>query len=266
MNNIPEILERTVFMSDLHLEMRGYDLSEFHLMDAELVILAGDIGMGTQGMEWAQTTFKCPVIYLAGNHEYYHCNLWVTRAALIQSSSQNHIYFLDCNSVVIGDVRFVGATIWTDFNLRGEMMRDVCMREAQRYMNDFRLITTPDGPLTPAYTTQLHQVARDYIRQVVAESAEPVVVITHHSPSDVTTSPKYALNLLTAAFCSNADDLMDPKILAWICGHTHHSGIWLSRGVPILSNQLGYPRELGTGFRPGLTIADAIREAHKIPQ
>ena len=41
------------------------------LVKDNLVVLAGDIANGAAGIEWAKRTFSGPVIYLAGNHEYY---------------------------------------------------------------------------------------------------------------------------------------------------------------------------------------------------
>ena len=39
---------------------------------ADLVILAGDVNLGTKGIEWIKSTIKnIPVIYVLGNHEYY---------------------------------------------------------------------------------------------------------------------------------------------------------------------------------------------------
>ena len=51
-------------MSDLHLEFGEFTPPE---TNADVVILAGDIHLGTRGIEWAQRTFgDKPVIYIAG--------------------------------------------------------------------------------------------------------------------------------------------------------------------------------------------------------
>ena len=58
--------------SDLHNEF-----SEFvpPMLDVELVVLAGDISVRGQGVEWANAAFDCPVIYVPGNHEFYRGHL-----------------------------------------------------------------------------------------------------------------------------------------------------------------------------------------------
>ena len=58
--------------SDLHLEVKPWTPPE---LDVDVVILAGDIGIHTRGLAWAGKTFEQPVIYVAGNHEYYEAQL-----------------------------------------------------------------------------------------------------------------------------------------------------------------------------------------------
>jgi len=42
------------------------------LGDVDGVVLCGDTDLGTKGAAWALRTFKkIPVLYVAGNHEYY---------------------------------------------------------------------------------------------------------------------------------------------------------------------------------------------------
>src|SRR5258708_11124146 len=54
--------------SDLHLEFAPFVPPA---NDADAIVLAGDIANGAAGIEWAGKTFAQPVLYLAGNHEYY---------------------------------------------------------------------------------------------------------------------------------------------------------------------------------------------------
>ena len=59
---------KVIVYSDLH--------NEFSIFlpppnAADLVILAGDIDIHARGVKWASETFSCPVIYVAGNHEFY---------------------------------------------------------------------------------------------------------------------------------------------------------------------------------------------------
>ena len=56
-------------LSDLHIEFGPFTLPN---TDADVVILAGDIHVGTRGIEWATRAIEGKeVIYVIGNHEYY---------------------------------------------------------------------------------------------------------------------------------------------------------------------------------------------------
>lgn len=60
---------RAQIISDLHQEFGFTDIS---FEEVDLVILAGDINLGTKGIEWIKSTLsEVPVIYVLGNHEYY---------------------------------------------------------------------------------------------------------------------------------------------------------------------------------------------------
>ena len=55
-------------LSDLHREFLPPPLAPRR--QADVVVLAGDIDLGTKGVEWALGVFSnVPVIYVVGNHE-----------------------------------------------------------------------------------------------------------------------------------------------------------------------------------------------------
>ncbi|WP_273430614.1 hypothetical protein [Chitinibacter tainanensis] len=56
-------------MSDLHIDDCGYKVTD---VDADLIVLAGDIAEGRLGLDWARKQFRyAPGQYVSGNHEYY---------------------------------------------------------------------------------------------------------------------------------------------------------------------------------------------------
>ena len=56
-------------LSELHLEFAPFELP---VVDADVVVLAGDVGVGHNGLKWIRTAIpQTPVIYVLGNHEFH---------------------------------------------------------------------------------------------------------------------------------------------------------------------------------------------------
>ncbi|MEZ9764147.1 metallophosphoesterase, partial [Vibrio splendidus] len=102
-------------LSDLHLE---FGPMEFPQTDADVVVLSGDIHLGTKGIDWAAQC-DVPVVYVLGNHEAYGSSSLELLIEECRSRAERYsnVYFLENDSVVINGVRFHGCTLWTDFEL-----------------------------------------------------------------------------------------------------------------------------------------------------
>ncbi len=56
-------------LSDLRLEFADWCPPK---VEADIVVLAGDIHVGAKGVEWVRRSFpSTPVVYVPGNHEFY---------------------------------------------------------------------------------------------------------------------------------------------------------------------------------------------------
>src|SRR5256885_13281179 len=115
--------------SDLHLEFAPF-LSPPD--DADVIVLAGDIDNGAAGVEWAGETFRRPVLYLAGNHEYYEGEFEAVQKAMGAAAREAAIELLDCSEAVLGGVRFLGCTLWTDYSLAPQEERSAVIESADR--------------------------------------------------------------------------------------------------------------------------------------
>jgi predicted phosphodiesterase len=243
-------------LSDLHIEFEPFALPE---TDADVVILAGDIGVGTKGLEFAQSLAAGrPKIYVAGNHEYYGGALPHLTGKLNGLSANTEAHFLENRELILGDVRFLGCTLWTDFKLVGDLKMTQAMTVAGDTMTDFRRIRSSPGfsRFTPKDSRELHLRSRTWLRDRLAEPfAGRTVVVTHHAPSRQSNAERNRGDLLSAAFISDLDEMMNgDRVALWIHGHTHHCVDFEVSGTRVLSNQRGYPNEAVTGFRPGLVV------------
>lgn len=236
-------------LSDLHLEFADYHL---RIKDADVIVLAGDISVGTRGFEWAKSLLnktQAEIIYVAGNHEFYNQKLEKLTEKLRElSSEQPRIHFLENDEVIIGDARFLGCTLWTDFMLYGQDKFRECKAEA-RNLNDFHVIKmdvlSSDGfPRTATFTPQvsidLFRCSLSWLKQKLdAPFNGKTVVVTHHLPSYDSVAMRFAGDLLSACFASRLDYLFG-KMDIWIHGHTHDSFDYIKDGTRVICNPRGY--------------------------
>lgn len=226
-------------LSDLHLGLGVIDPPD---NDADLVVLAGDIARPKAAIDWASTLDK-PVLYVPGNHEFYGHSIAGTLADLRRLAAGTSIRMLDDDEVIIGGVRFLGTTLWTDFALSGEgAARDAAMCEAQRFMRDFAVIRIGERPFTPADSAALFERHARWLGERLAEPfAGPTVVITHHAPSPRSVHPRFADSPLNPSFVSDLEHLLGgARAALWIHGHTHDSFDYDVAGTRVVCNPRGY--------------------------
>ena len=165
---------------------------------------------------------------------------------------------LENDEVVLDDVRFLGCTLWSDFEFDGAETRHASMRLSERVVNDYSHITYgPAGrTLTPADTRMLHVSSRAWLADRLADDFDgTTVVITHHQPVIRGKPDNRLLRTIAGAFASDVTELMDgDRAQLWIYGHTHRAADLDVKGTRVLSNPRGYPTEPVAEFDPGLTV------------
>src|SRR2546422_9130382 len=125
-------------LSDLHVEFTDYKPDVEAVDAADVIVLAGDIHQGAAGMNWARNSFPGkPIIYVAGNHEFYGHHWDALLPELRQKAGECGVHFLENDSVTINGMRFLGATLWTDFDMFGRSRRSQNMRASEGALNDF---------------------------------------------------------------------------------------------------------------------------------
>jgi len=260
---------RIRYLSDLHLEF-GEVPEALPSIGEDVLVLAGDIHTGLEGLRWVRNVGRDrPVIYVMGNHEYYGHNYDDLLDRARHYVAGTDVTLLEDSSEVIQGVRFIGATLWTDFCLLGANRRGESLAWADQCMNDFSQIRRgPDSfrrKLRPAETEFFHSQSRASLRREIAASVEPVVVVTHHGPFADASAEKYRGDPLSPAFNSDLTAMMQEPVKAWIFGHTHHCVETRIGSTLVVSNQRGYPHEKLPGFAWDRCIEvfpDHSKEAH----
>ena len=248
---------RISVLSDLHLEFQDWTPPS---VPADVVVLAGDIQVGVAGVIWGRRHFAdAQIIYVPGNHEFFGGEMGATLRALRAVAGEHGVHLLDGDSVMIEGVRFLGATLWTDFALYGSEAPMIARASAaaKRGMVDYRAIRLlGSGLLRPQDTLAIHQRQVAWLAQQLAQPfAGATVVITHHLPHAGSVHAKYAGDLLNPAFASDLSALVREPVQLWIHGHTHESMDYEVHGTRVVCNPRGYlPQQPNPAFDPGLVV------------
>lgn len=243
-------------LSDLHLE-RGTAAPPSP--GADVVVLAGDIDNGTRAVEHAEALGGGrPVLLVAGNHEYYGHAITELDRALQARADGTTVRVLENDEAIIGDVRFLGATLWSDFDFGGREEREQSMAISEQLVNDFRLIRRGvDGErFTPQQARARHLASRAWLAErLAAPHPGPTVVVTHHAPVIRSRPDRGVLRAVAGAFASDLSALMGvARTPLWIFGHTHVAADLDVDGTRVLSNPRGYPHEAVSGYDEALVV------------
>lgn len=240
-------------LNDLHVEFGEFNIPE---TDADVIIMAGDIGVGMQGLTWIEAQYiSKPIIYIPGNHEFYHHDICLIDE--LKAKAPDNVHVLNDNAVVINGVRFLGSILWTDFLLFGETDKYFSVKRARKGMNDFEVIRINGRRFTPEDSIELHEKSRDWLSYMLSEPfAGRTVVVTHHAPSSRSISSRFEKNLLTPAFASNLEEMLEgDRVALWVHGHTHNVFDYDVFGTRVICNPRGYVTyQENMEFNPDLVV------------
>lgn len=244
-------------LSDLHTEFRlpykKHKMSEYRGED--VLVLAGDIASGSSNtMDVIKHFLDCgfpKVIYVPGNHEYYGTGFDEFNAKMENKCYMTRgAYYLNPDAVVIDGVKFIGATLWTNF-----ADNPFSQSAAKRGINDFRMIRDFDvNRCAKTYYQHL-----DFIKQAYEERGpNKVVVITHFLPARECIAPRFrGPDLINDYFANNLGEyIATMSDTTWLFGHTHDATDIMLGDTRVVANPHGYYTALndGIGFEPHKVI------------
>nr|WP_239027299.1 metallophosphoesterase [Ramlibacter algicola] len=260
-------------LSDLHLETQP----EYRIgpaAGADLLVLAGDVGSYQPGSlldgdDFGLERFSprrgwpVPVLFVPGNHEYDNLDFDATHARLRETCDRLGITWLERESLVLDGVRFVGTTLWSDFDALAMQEPDTVRLVKQRHKAfraaNFYLTKTGatrrDEPFLAEAWRELGIECQQWLRDALAEPFDgPTVVVTHFAPTLRSADPRYGLVPGTAGFCNALDDLL-PRADLWLHGHLHCRQDYRVGNCRVVANPLGYARKgEQEGFRPDVVL------------
>lgn len=268
-------------LSDLHLEVDP-DWVAIPAPGADLLVLAGDIGSYQPGSLLSQLLdsdfglarfspkngWPTPVMFVPGNHEYDALDFDVAHARLFETCERLGITWLEREVITWPEghdkalqkpVRFVGTTLWSDFDALGPRdaaadvrsaglltqqlkARDKAFRAANYYLK--KTGATRHGlPMLAEAVREQALVCQDWLTKALAEPFDgTTVVVTHFAPSLLSADPRYGLAPGTAGFCNALDELL-PHAKLWLHGHLHAPSHYVKSGCRVIANPLGYARK-----------------------
>jgi Icc-related predicted phosphoesterase len=248
-------------LSDLHLDAGPWTPPQ---VEADVIVIAGDLyDDARRSAEWCvelRQRTGTPVIFVPGNHEFFGSCYQDADQLMREISEAGGVHYLHNEDVVLGGVRFVGATLWTDFCVDGLPLSGIANHAARDFLPDYKHIRYRDGDaeraLTPEDTVLEHGAALVAIQEALADAySEPVVVITHHAPLAQSLDPAYKGSALNPTMASNLDELVGYSMArAWIHGHIHRQRDYQLGSTRVVCNPRGHKSSVNAGFKPDLVL------------
>lgn len=243
---------QVLVISDLHLDRQAVSLPK---AEADIVLLAGDIGRKQDGIAWAKQQYPdSVVIHGLGNHEYYYQDYCLVYTQMREHAEGSNVHVLECETMELYGIAFLVCTLWTDFGLQG---RTEEAKKKWRGSTDSALIWYGSEGVAfgPERAIEVYQRSIAWLRQSIAAASGPIVVMTHHAPSRRSLGSEDLKKVSSAAYASNCDELVENSgALLWVHGHVHHSLDYQIGRTRVLCNPRGYSKALNPNFNPELVV------------
>ncbi|WP_082069918.1 metallophosphoesterase [Bradyrhizobium sp. LTSP885] len=252
---------RIHYMSDLHLEAQGF---RGRMPEGDVLVIAGDlchadcfeadaadgykIKQRERVMRMIDAALKnfAHVLLVAGNHEHYGSIFDETVPKLRRALPG--VTVLDNETIEIGQVRFFGTTLWSDYDDRSVACMDAVRKRCGEFFFVKMRAQDQAGQETlrkfrPEDALAALDTALENLRGCLAQAkGRPTVIITHHAPSLKGLNPHYAVDAMSGTYASDLDAMIQglENVPAWIHGHTHIRRVYKIGGVQIRTDARGF--------------------------
>jgi len=264
-----------ILSGDILVAQDMHDFPEENVRTAAMLEMLGSRQLKAQRFRdfFKRCSFQFPhVIYVAGNHEFYHGKFFASIDHLREECAKYpNVYFLENDTKIIqdrnhetgevSDIVFMGATLWTDCNKHDPFT----LHALADMMNDFKIIRNDQSgyrSLKPADIADRHRKTLQYFKTVMDgyPQEQKFVVVGHHTPSHMSCHPMYAHDyIMNGGYHSDLSDFIidHPQIKLWTHGHTHHPFDYVLGSTRVVCNPRGYESDgytEDTGWNPNIVL------------
>ncbi|WP_245510466.1 metallophosphoesterase [Rhizobium leguminosarum] len=239
---------------------------------ADICICAGDVSsdLKTSLDYLAEIAREMPVVATLGNHEYYGHSIDQALEAAEIATRGTDVHILENRSIELSGVKFLGATLWTDFEIvTGKHDED--LPASERLANARQNIRQHSPDFSEIYSDELRggMVDMDELRNrheesrafIVAELertpyAQKSVVISHHAPLTESLDVRFDGRPSNAGYASDLSAvIVAGKPSYWIHGHIHRHVNYVHDHTRVINNPRGFSNERErNGFQPSFVI------------
>lgn len=239
------------YASDLYVDKLSVITDVIHA-NADVLVLAGDIGCPRKNsykefLKYCANNFE-HIIIISGNYEYHSSYPYTFEQVdleirnICESISPKIHYLYDGLSVVISDIQFIGATLWSKIE-----QNDIDNKEFQKMWRDQKRSGTIEwNALEYNRTHEYHIQAIERSIHKGLDNMYKNVIVTHHGPLHECCCTTNAKGSFYTNDLENA--IHSDYITMWIYGHTHKNINILRNGVFVTTNQRGMKEKPNMGW------------------
>jgi predicted phosphodiesterase len=242
-------MKKLGLISDLHLEHSMFELDN---PGWDYLVIAGDLSTDINKMQLfleKNAPKNIPIIYVFGNHEYEGRSIDSVYDLYKEGLKDfENVHILDNSTIVFDDIKFIGTTLWTNFELDGLDKKQEHMKWAKQF-TDIKCMYVKnkhDGKyysMTPEDVLQLNEKAYKFLNYELRNSPfqGTKIVVSHFAPHKNSIHENFK-NKMNSYWVNHYEELMGFSDY-WFHGHTHNSYNYIEEGTNVICNPRGVSKQ-----------------------